>query len=55
MTYEVRRGDTLSQIAARFNVSVSDLMAWNQIRQSRSLKAGQRIVLYVDPSRVTGG
>jgi len=55
MTYEVRRGDTLSQIAARFNVSVSDLMAWNQIRQSRSLKAGQRIVLYVDPSRVSGG
>ena len=55
MTYQVRRGDTLSQIAARFNVSVSDLMAWNQIRQSRSLKAGQRIVLYVDPSRVSGG
>jgi membrane-bound lytic murein transglycosylase D len=55
MTYQVRRGDTLSQIAARFNVSVQDLMSWNQIRQSRSLKAGQRLVLYVDPARVSGG
>jgi membrane-bound lytic murein transglycosylase D len=55
MTYEVRRGDTLSEIAERFNVSVRQLMAWNQIRQSTSLKAGQRIVLYVDPSRVSGG
>jgi membrane-bound lytic murein transglycosylase D len=55
MTYEVRRGDTLSQIAERFNVSVSQLMAWNQIRQSSSLRAGQRIVVYVDPRRVSGG
>jgi len=55
MTYEVRRGDTLSQIADRFNVSVRQLMTWNQIRQSTSLRAGQRIVVYVDPSRVSGG
>ena len=55
MTYEVRRGDTLSQIAERFNVSVRQLMTWNQIRQSTSLKAGQRIVVYVDPRRVSGG
>jgi membrane-bound lytic murein transglycosylase D len=55
MTYKVRRGDTLSQIAERFNVSVQQLKAWNQIRQSSSLKAGQKIVVYVDPRRVSGG
>jgi len=55
MTYEVRRGDTLSQIAERFNVSVQQLMAWNQIRRSNSLRAGQRIVVYVDPGRMSGG
>jgi membrane-bound lytic murein transglycosylase D len=55
MTYQVRRGDTLSQIAERFNVSVQQLMAWNQIRQSKSLRAGQKIVVYVDPRRVSGG
>jgi LysM repeat protein len=55
MTYKVRRGDTLTEIAQRFNVSVQQLKAWNQIRQSSSLKAGQKIVVYVDPRRVSGG
>jgi membrane-bound lytic murein transglycosylase D len=55
MTYEVRRGDTLTQIAQRFNVSVEQLKAWNQIRQASALKAGQKIVVYVDPRRVSGG
>jgi membrane-bound lytic murein transglycosylase D len=55
MTYKVRRGDTLSQIAERFSVSVRQIMTWNQIRQSTSLRAGQRIVVYVDPRKVSGG
>ena len=55
MTYKVQRGDTLSQIAERFNVSVRQLMTWNQIRSSTSLRAGQQIVVYVDPQRVSGG
>jgi membrane-bound lytic murein transglycosylase D len=55
MTYKVRRGDTLTQIAQRFNVSVQQLMAWNQMRQSNSLRAGQKIVVYADPRRVSGG
>jgi membrane-bound lytic murein transglycosylase D len=54
-TYKVRRGDTLSEIADRFNVSVSELMTWNRLRKSSSLRAGQRLVLYVDPSRQSGG
>ena len=55
MTYKVRRGDTLSAIADQFNVSVKQLMAWNSMRRANSLRAGQRIVIYVDPSRVNGG
>jgi membrane-bound lytic murein transglycosylase D len=55
MTYQVRRGDTLSEIAGRFNVSVSQLRSWNRIGSAESLKAGQRIVIYVDPRRVNGG
>ena len=55
MTYRVRSGDTLSEIAEKFNVSVRQLMTWNQMRQSASLRAGQRIVIYVDPRRVNGG
>ena len=55
ITYKVRRGDTLSEIAERFDVSVRQLMTWNQLRQSTSLRAGQRLVVYTDPRRVNGG
>ena len=55
LTYKVRRGDTLSAIATRYKVTVRELMAWNQIRQSSALRAGQRLVVYVDPGRNTGG
>jgi len=55
MTYQVRPGDTLSEIAQRFGVTVKQLMSWNQIRRSTSLRAGQRIVVFVDPRRIAGG
>ncbi|HET7204460.1 MAG TPA: LysM peptidoglycan-binding domain-containing protein [Steroidobacteraceae bacterium] len=55
MTYKVRRGDTLSEIADRYNVSVRQLMTWNRLRQSSSLRTGQRLVLYVDPGRSSSG
>lgn len=53
-TYKVRRGDTLSEIADRFNVTVREIMTWNRLRQSSSLRTGQRLVLYVD-SGPSGG
>jgi len=55
MTYKVRRGDTLSEIAGKFNVSVRELMTWNRLRESSSLRTGQRLVVYVDSSRQNGG
>ncbi len=55
MTYKVRSGDTLSEIAEKFNVSVRQLMSWNNLRSSSSLRSGQRIVVYVDARRVNGG
>ncbi len=55
MTYQVRRGDTLSEIADKFNVSVTQLKSWNRLRQSTSLKAGQKLVVYADPRKVNGG
>ena len=55
MTYRVKRGDTLSQIAERFQVTIRQLMGWNDLRSPSSLRAGQRLILYVDPSRFSGG
>jgi membrane-bound lytic murein transglycosylase D len=55
LTYQVRQGDTLSEIADKFNVSVSQLKSWNKLRQSASLRTGQRLVVYADPRTVNGG
>jgi membrane-bound lytic murein transglycosylase D len=47
MTYTVRRGDTLYDIARRFSVSVSQLLNWNGLSKSDALMPGQRLVMYV--------
>ncbi|MPY88146.1 MAG: LysM peptidoglycan-binding domain-containing protein [Luteitalea sp.] len=48
LTYRVRRGDTLYDIARAFEVSVADLKTWNGLRSSR-LDPGDRLTIY--PSR----
>jgi membrane-bound lytic murein transglycosylase D len=50
--YKVRRGDSLSRIAQRFNVSVSDLKRWNTL-SGKYLQPGQRLKLYVDVTEQT--
>lgn len=43
--YIVQAGDTLSTIAARFNVSVADLMSANNISNPNLLATGQQLVI----------
>lgn len=45
ITYKVRRGDTLSSISRRYNVSVSQIKSWNA--RSHKINPGQGLVLYV--------
>lgn len=52
--YTVRRGDSLSRIASRFRVSVSDLRRWNGLRKGGYLQPGQRLKLHVDVTRQSG-
>ena len=42
-TYTVKKGDTLSGIAARYRVSVKNLMRWNNLRSANSLRIGQKL------------
>lgn len=42
-TYKVSSGDTLSEIAARYNTSVAALKSQNDIASARSLRSGQKI------------
>ena len=50
--YGVRKGDSLAKIAARFNVRVSEIASWNQLKISNYLQPGQSLKLYVN---VAGG
>jgi membrane-bound lytic murein transglycosylase D len=42
--YQVRRGDTLSSIGRRYNISVTQIRRWNG---SRTLHPGQGLVLFI--------
>ncbi|MBN1337605.1 MAG: LysM peptidoglycan-binding domain-containing protein [Deltaproteobacteria bacterium] len=44
-TYKVRRGDTLSGIAEKYKVAVSDLQAWNKISDPTRIRSGQTLVV----------
>jgi membrane-bound lytic murein transglycosylase D len=55
IAYVVRRGDSLAGISSRFRVSVSQLVAWNQLDRNQYLQPGQRLVMYVDVTRQSGG
>jgi membrane-bound lytic murein transglycosylase D len=44
-THHVKSGETLSGIAARYRVSVSDLRTWNKI-QGSTINIGQNLVVY---------
>jgi membrane-bound lytic murein transglycosylase D len=45
VTYRVRTGDTLAEIAGRHDVSVSDIRRWNNL-SSNLIHPGQTLILY---------
>ena len=45
ITYKVRRGDTLSEIATKHSTTVTNLRQWNNI-QGSSIRIGQRLTIY---------
>ena len=55
ITYVVRAGDSLSRIATTFRVNVKELMTWNKLRSANSIRAGQKLVMFVDDARRSGG
>jgi murein endopeptidase len=42
--YQIRPGDTLSQIARRLEISVEDLMVWNDLKSEAAIQAGKALV-----------
>lgn len=46
ITYRVKKGDTLWRIARIFEVTIQDLMSWNNISNPSKLKIGDLIEIY---------
>lgn len=44
--HKVRSGETLDQIAKKYNVSIKNIRSWNKLKNSK-LKVGQRLVIYI--------
>jgi len=52
--YRVVRGDSLARISRKFNVSLRDLMRWNNLKKRSILRPGQRLIVYVDVTQQAG-
>lgn len=49
VNYRVRKGESLSLIASKFNVSVQSIRSWNEtLNRQKYIHPGDRLTLYVD-------
>ncbi len=48
--HRLQRGETLSELAARYHVPVRVLMEWNNIRNVRKIRAGDQLAIYLGPT-----
>ncbi len=46
--YTIKRGDTVSEIAARFKTTVSNIKSWNNIENLRKIRPGDKIKIYTN-------
>lgn len=47
VTYQIKRGDTLSTIANKFSVSKKDLVSWNKVKDESYIHPGQELTIYL--------
>jgi len=52
LRYTIRKGDSLSRIADRFNIRVSDIKRWNKV--GKYIQPGQKLKLFVDITQQSG-
>jgi LysM repeat protein len=53
LNYRVRKGESLSLIASKFNISVQSIKSWNDtLSVKKYIHPGDRLTLYVDVTRL---
>lgn len=48
LNYTIKSGDTLGKIAAKYDVSVKQIMEWNKIKDETSIRPNQELIMLVD-------
>lgn len=48
LKYTIKSGDTLGKVAAKYDVSVKQLMQWNKITDETSIRPKQELIVLVD-------
>jgi len=51
--HKVKQGETISQIATRYNTSAKEIARWNNLKNQQQLKVGQQLTLYADEEKAT--
>ncbi len=51
LQYRVRSGDSLYRIANKFDLTVNEILEWNNLSPKHLLKPGQRLTLFIDVLR----
>jgi membrane-bound lytic murein transglycosylase D len=54
IVYTVRSGDTIYSISRQFQVTAGQLKAWNGLNRHHQIRAGRRLVVYVENGRQQG-
>jgi membrane-bound lytic murein transglycosylase D len=49
--YTIKPGDSLSEIAERFDTTAGRLRSWNDLRYTSFIKAGDKLLVYLPPGR----
>ena len=53
LSYRVRKGESLSLIASKFNITVESIESWNDtLDVKKYIQPGDRLTLYVDVTRL---
>jgi len=51
LKYTIKSGDTLGKVAAKYDVSVKQLMQWNKIKNETSIRPKQELIVLVDAKK----
>ena len=52
LTHKVKKGETLSLIARKYNTSVESILYLNKLKSTRNVRAGTEIIVPVRPKKV---